>query len=175
MTSQYEQAYKKVWLGFGGNIGDVPHNMALALKKLVDSGDNKLLDVASLYKTPPWGKIDQPWFYNSCAVLLTKLDPHGFLDLCLKVELDLKRERVERWGPRTIDLDVLSFEGIDDFQSDRLTVPHPRMHERCFVLLPLAEIAPDLIVDGNKIIDLAQKCFDEKIEKLSIGKQWITL
>lgn len=175
MTIVAENSYKKVWLGLGGNIGDVPHNMAMALQKLIETPDNKLLDISSLYKTPPWGNIDQPWFYNSCALILTRLDPQSFLNQCLKVELSLKRERLERWGPRTIDLDILSFEGVAYFKSDSLTLPHPRISERCFVLLPLFEIAPDLEIGASKVSELIKKCMDEDIKKVSNGKEWIGL
>lgn len=173
MNVEAENPYKKVWLGLGGNIGDVPHNMAKALRKLIETPDNKLLDISSLYKTPPWGNVDQPWFYNSCALIHTRLDPQSFLDQCLKVELSLKRERLERWGPRTIDLDILSFEGVEYFKSDSLTLPHPRISERCFVLLPLVEIAPDLKIGVHKVCDLIKKCVNEDIEKVSNGKEWI--
>lgn len=173
MSEIEEKSFKKVWLGLGGNIGDVAHNMTMAIKKIIATADNQLLDVSSLYKTPPWGNIDQPWFYNSCALFKTRLDPQGFLKLCLEIELDLKRRRLERWGPRTIDLDILSFEGVEQFQNDSLTLPHPRIGERCFVLLPLVEIAPDLKIGKDRIKDLVKKCGNEEIEKVSIGKEWL--
>ena len=92
--------------------------------------------MSPVYKTPPWGVTDQPWFYNAAAEIRTSLDPEALLDLVLDTELRLKRVRRERWGPRVIDIDVLAYEGVGE-REGRLTLPHPRMTERAFVMVPL--------------------------------------
>lgn len=137
-------------IGLGGNIGDPARAMADALQVIDGRDDCDVVAVSPLYKTPPWGKLDQDAFVNSCALVETTLDPHALLDLCLSIERSMKRVRTERWGPRTIDIDVLVYEDavIDE---EGLQVPHPRMTQRGFVLLPLAKIAPELIVEGRSI------------------------
>ncbi len=139
-------------LGLGGNIGDPPSAMAYALTHIDRHLDCAIVSVSRLYQTPPWGKTDQPDFFNCCAVIRTRLEPHALLDVCLAIERDMKRERIERWGPRAIDIDILTF---DDRRSNdpQLVLPHPRMTERAFVLVPLADIAPHLEVDGLTICD----------------------
>ena len=97
--------------------------------------------VSCVYKTPPWGLINQPWFFNCCVEIQTSLSPYILLNFCQAVEKQGNRERKVRWGPRTIDVDILVFDGVE-MDEERLTIPHPRMLERAFVLIPLAEIAP---------------------------------
>ena len=103
--------------------------------------------VSSILETEPWGRTDQPRFLNAVAELETGLDPAALLDRLLEVERDLGRVRLERWGPRTIDLDLL-LHGDRRVQMGGLTVPHPRLHERRFVLEGLAELCPDRVVPG---------------------------
>ncbi|WP_281374796.1 2-amino-4-hydroxy-6-hydroxymethyldihydropteridine diphosphokinase [Aureimonas mangrovi] len=134
------------YLGLGGNIGDPAATMAKALRALSRDGAIQIAAVSRLYRTPPWGKLDQPAFLNACARIETDLSPEPLLERCLATEHALKRERIERWGPRTIDIDILLL-GTARFSSARLTLPHPRITERAFVLIPLAEIAPDLVVE----------------------------
>ncbi|MGB8818879.1 MAG: 2-amino-4-hydroxy-6-hydroxymethyldihydropteridine diphosphokinase [Rhizobiaceae bacterium] len=130
--------------------------MRSALKALDTHADCKVLRVSSVWKTPPWGVTDQPDFLNACAAVSTTLEPRAFLNLCLSVETDLKRVRDQRWGPRSIDIDILFF-GDRKIEEPGLTVPHPRIAERAFVLVPLAEIAPQLPLGGISIADLAKK------------------
>lgn len=137
-------------LGLGGNLGDPEATMRQALQAIDARSDTSVIAVSRLYRTPPWGKTDQPAFVNACAAVETELGPRALLDLCLATERALKRERRERWGPRTIDLDVLDHGGAA-YEDGDLTLPHPRMGRRAFVLVPLAEIAPDLMVDGVEI------------------------
>jgi 2-amino-4-hydroxy-6-hydroxymethyldihydropteridine diphosphokinase len=108
--------------------------------------------VSRLYSTPPWGKTDQADFFNCCALVETTLEPEALLDICLDIEREMKRVRLERWGPRTIDIDILTY--ADRLQAtEKLELPHPRMTERGFVMMPLADIAPDMIVNGMAVRD----------------------
>ena len=118
--------------------------------------------MSSFWRTPPWGKIDQPDFINACAKVSTRLEPRAFLELCLQTEQALKRVRNERWGPRSIDIDVLFF-GDRSIAEEGLVIPHPRIAERAFVLVPLAEIAPDQTLNGETISERAQEISREGI------------
>ena len=146
----------RAYLGLGGNLSDPRSTMAAALDVLNRDPGVDVAEVSSLYRTPPWGKTDQPDFLNAVAGLDTTLSPRGLLDLCLSTEQGLKRVRQERWGPRVIDLDLLWFGGRA-IEEEGLTVPHPRMIERAFVLEPFAEIAPELELFGKSVAEwLAQ-------------------
>jgi 2-amino-4-hydroxy-6-hydroxymethyldihydropteridine diphosphokinase len=160
-----------VYLGLGGNVGDPVTSMAVALRSLGER-DDVIVDAASrLYKTPPWGKTDQDWFFNACAVLTTKLEPEALLDLCLEIERSMKRVRMERWGPRTLDIDILAYDSIE-MASERLTLPHPRMHERGFVLMPLADLAPDFTISGRSVQDWLEVTDKTGIEAVSNDRNW---
>ena len=106
--------------------------------------------MSSLYRTPPWGKTDQPDFINAAAEIRTSLEPRALLALCLDAEHELKRVRQERWGPRIVDIDILAF-GDRVIREAGLEIPHPRILERAFVLVPLAEIAPELEILGSSV------------------------
>jgi len=162
---------RQAFLSLGGNIGEPARAMAAALRML-DAGEGTgVTAVSSLYRTPPWGKTDQPDFINAAAALDTSLSPRQLIELCLASERALKRERRERWGPRVIDIDILTF---GDLQVDEpgLQIPHPRMLERAFVLVPLAEIAPQLIVSGKAVADWLGAIDAAGIEKLPGGEAW---
>ncbi len=141
-------------LGLGGNLGDVTDAFAGALKRLSQADGVKLLRLSSVYRTPPWGVTDQPDFLNMAALVSTRLTPRALLELCLTLERDAGRERIQRWGPRTLDIDVLTYGDITMAEPD-LTIPHPRIAERAFVLIPLAEVAPGLKVSRETIAHLA--------------------
>ncbi|CAN7534747.1 2-amino-4-hydroxy-6-hydroxymethyldihydropteridine diphosphokinase [Mesorhizobium sp.] len=160
-----------VYLSLGGNLGDPAKSMGAALRMLDADADTRVTGVSSLYRTPPWGKLDQPDFLNAAAEISTGLAPRALLDLCLDAERKLKRVREERWGPRLIDIDILVF-GDRVIHETGLEVPHPRMLERAFVLAPLAEIAPGLIVDGRSITDRLVAVDSSGIERLSSGREW---
>lgn len=145
--------------------------MATALRHLDADDRTEVVAVSSLYRTPPWGKTDQPDFLNAAAELSTSLAPRELLALCLEVERRLKRVREERWGPRLIDVDILTF-GDYAIHEVGLDVPHPRMLERVFVLAPLAEIAPDLVVAGGSVRERLQAMDAAGIEKLASGRDW---
>ncbi|BBF94185.1 2-amino-4-hydroxy-6-hydroxymethyldihydropteridine diphosphokinase [Blastochloris tepida] len=140
-------------LGLGGNLGDVPATLDRALVLLAEGGVRPLR-VSSDWLTPPWGLIDQPMFVNRCALVETTLTPRALLETALGVErrLGRVREAGPRWGPRPIDIDILAY---DDLNLDEpgLVLPHPRLFERAFVLVPLAEIAPDRVIAGRRVGD----------------------
>jgi 2-amino-4-hydroxy-6-hydroxymethyldihydropteridine diphosphokinase len=152
-------------LGLGGNIGEVRRAIAGALACLAAAPGVELLKTSSLYRTAPWGPIPQPPFLNLAARVKTTLSPHQLLDLCLAIELAAGRLRAERFGPRTLDIDILTF-GDLVFSDERLTLPHPRLTERAFALTPLAEIAPDLVVEGMRVEEAALRLGRTGIERI---------
>jgi len=160
-----------VYLSLGGNLGDPAKSMGAALRMLDADADTRVTGVSSLYRTPPWGKLDQPDFLNAAAAVSTGLAPRALLDLCLDAERKLKRVREERWGPRLIDIDILVF-GDRVIHETGLEVPHPRMLERAFVLAPLAEIAPGLVVGSRSIADRLVAVDIAGIERLPSGRDW---
>lgn len=161
-------------LGLGGNIGDAAAAMARALRELDAHGDCRLMAVSNLYRTPPWGKTDQADFFNCCALVETALPAPALLELCLNIEKGMKRVRTERWGPRTIDIDVLTF-GNQSIVTESIEVPHPRMTERAFVLMPLADIAPDLQVRGKSVREWLQQADKSGIVSANEKREWWTL
>lgn len=155
-------------LGLGSNLGDPKSNLEAAIS-LLDASDNiTVIARSSDYRTPPWGPVPQDDYRNSCALIETSLPPRALLDRCLEIERQLGRVRDIRWGPRLIDIDVLIY-GTDTVDEDSLTIPHPRMGERAFVLIPLAEIWPDApIGDGRTAIEALKTCPDQDgVVKLS--------
>ena len=160
-----------VYLSLGGNLGDPAASMATALRLLDADESTRVIAVSSLYRTPPWGKLDQPDFLTATAEISTTLTPRALLDLCLEAERKLKRVREERWGPRLIDIDILVF-GDRIIHETGLEVPHPRMLERAFVLAPLAEIAPELAVGGRSVSERLGAVDILGIERLASGRDW---
>ncbi len=145
--------------------------MAAALRQLDEQDNVRLVQVSALYRTPPWGRTDQPDFLNAVAEIETGLPPRGLLELCLETERVLKRERHERWGPRVIDIDILTY-GQERVSEKDLEVPHPRMLERAFVLVPLAELAPDLVIHGSPVKDHLDRLDASGIEQISDDREW---
>jgi 2-amino-4-hydroxy-6-hydroxymethyldihydropteridine diphosphokinase len=139
---------ERAFVGLGANLGDREGTIREALRLLDAHEDVTVAAVSTLRETDPVGVVDQPRFLNGAAALDTDLAPRALLDLLLDVERDLGRVRAERWGPRTIDLDLLLY-GLAVVDEPGLTLPHPRLHERRFVLEPLAELAPGLKVPGH--------------------------
>ncbi len=162
---------ERAFLSLGGNLGDPAKTMATALHMLDAEGGTRVVAVSSLHRTPPWGKVDQPDFLNVTAEVATSLSPLELLELCLEVERKLKRVRVERWGPRLIDIDVL-LHGESNVSDVGLEIPHPRMLARAFVMVPLAEIAPDLKLAGKLAADWATELDRTGIERLDSGRDW---
>jgi len=138
---------KIVYLSLGSNLGDRQVNLRNAIGRLLELGD--VLEVSSLYDTEPVEFTDQPWFLNCAVAVRTDLIPHEFLAGILSIEHAMGRERTQPKGPRLIDIDILLF-GAAHINTPQLTIPHPAMAERRFVLEPLAEIAPDVKVPLQK-------------------------
>lgn len=152
MSSLQPEPKARAFIGLGGNLGNPREAMRAALKALDGEPSTDVVRVSSLYRTPPWGRTDQPDFLNAVAELRTELPPRGLLSLCLSAEASLRRVRGERWGPRSIDLDILLYDALE-IDEEGLRVPHPRMLERAFVLAPLAEIAPDLTIRERTVAE----------------------
>ena len=134
-------------IGLGGNLGDAATTLRQAIEVLGALPGTRLLRASRLYRTPAWGMTAQPDFINAVAVVETTLAPIALLEHLLAIERRFGRVRVEgeRWGPRTLDLDLL-LHGEAQLDVPGLLLPHPRLHERAFALLPLAEIAPDAVI-----------------------------
>ena len=138
---------KKAVIGLGTNIGDRKENILNAYSALEKVPGIHLLRNSSVWETEPWGYEDQPSFYNSVIEIATDLPPHALLGVCLGIEAALGRIRSFKNGPRIIDLDLLIYEGAE-IGDENLTVPHPRIGERAFVLVPLSELFPDMNIYG---------------------------
>lgn len=139
-------------LSLGSNVGEKATNLRLAQTLIATSEDVEVHRASRHYVTQPWGNEDQDLFLNACLMGTTTLRPHAFLRLCKTTELQIGRVPGERWGPRLIDIDILTH-GDVPMSSLELTLPHPEIFNRVFVLKPLAEIAPDLKIDGISIAD----------------------
>ncbi|KQV81660.1 2-amino-4-hydroxy-6-hydroxymethyldihydropteridine diphosphokinase [Rhizobium sp. Root1220] len=166
-----ERVFQTATLGLGGNIGDPVHAMAVGLRALDERQDCRVLAVSRLFRTPPWGKTDQSHFFNACARVETTLAAEALLDVCLDIERGMKRERVERWGPRTLDIDILTYADLVQ-EAPKLDLPHPRMTGRGFVLLPLADFAADLLVEGWTIREWLSRADIQGIEVADQNVDW---
>jgi 2-amino-4-hydroxy-6-hydroxymethyldihydropteridine diphosphokinase len=154
-------------LAFGGNLGEVRDTFDRALAMLCDGARLRLKARSSDYATPPWGVADQPTFVNRCIAIDTDLAPRDLLARVQAVEQALGRRRAQerRWGPRPIDIDILSYDDLTLDDGD-LTLPHPRLLERAFVLAPLAEIAPERVIAGRRVRDALAAVDATGIERL---------
>jgi 2-amino-4-hydroxy-6-hydroxymethyldihydropteridine diphosphokinase len=141
-------------IALGGNVGDVPATFDRAVTLLCDEKRVWLERRSSNFRTPPWGVSDQPPFVNAAITVTTTLSPQELLERMREIETHLGRNRAieQRWGPRTLDLDLLAYDDVT-LDTPELTLPHPRMFERAFVLVPLAEIAPERSIAGIRIGD----------------------
>ncbi len=138
----------RAYVGLGANLGPREVTLLRAVDLLAAADGVEIVAVSRLQDTEPVGVVDQPAFLNGAVALDTGLSPRGLLDVLLGVEQELGRVRAERWGPRTVDLDLLLY-GAETVDEPGLRVPHPRLHERRFALEPLAELDPDLVVPGR--------------------------
>jgi len=145
----------RVYLAIGSNLASPLEQVNAALSALAEIPESQLVAVSDFYRPPPLGPQDQPDYLNAAVALETALAPEALLDHTQRIELQQGRERkAHRWGPRTLDLDIMLF-GEMQIDTPRLTVPHYDMKNRAFMLLPLAQIAPDLrFPDGDKLSDL---------------------
>ncbi|WP_349985966.1 2-amino-4-hydroxy-6-hydroxymethyldihydropteridine diphosphokinase [Stenotrophomonas sp. WHRI 8082] len=140
----------EAWIGLGANLGDAEGSVRGALRALDGLADTTLLRASSLYATPAWGNEDQPPFVNAVACVQTTLPPLALLHALLALEQQFGRVRDPslHWGPRMLDLDILLY-ADQMIDLAELTVPHPFLHQRAFVLVPLAEVAPGLVLPGH--------------------------
>lgn len=154
-------------IALGGNVGDARATLGKAVDLFCDGTDVRLLARSADYRTPPWGDENQPPFINLCIAVETRLTPQTLLDRAQQVERAFGRDRTEerRWGPRTADLDILAYDDLT-LQSPSLTLPHPRLFERAFVLAPLAEIAPDRMIAGTRVREALARLDTAGIERL---------
>ncbi len=157
----------EAFIALGGNIGDVRATFDQAISLLCDDTDIRLMARSSNYRTPPWGITDQSPFTNAVIAVSTTLAPHTLLARAQACERALGRDRAreQRRGPRPIDLDVLAYDDVA-LNDATLTLPHPRLFERAFVLVPLAEIAPDRVIAGIRVSDALKRVDTAGIEKL---------
>ncbi|AGA67658.1 2-amino-4-hydroxy-6-hydroxymethyldihydropteridine pyrophosphokinase [Desulfitobacterium dichloroeliminans LMG P-21439] len=139
----------KAYLSLGSNLGDRGDYLEKSCLKLMAHPDIQVLKKSSIYETKPWGKTDQSDFWNQVLEIETSLTPLALLDYCQEVENSLGRERLIHWGPRTIDIDLLNYDN-KLWDDHRLILPHPRMEQREFVLAPLREIAPELVLPSGR-------------------------
>lgn len=135
---------EQVLIGFGSNLGDSMQICAAAVEQLKSHPLLRVIKTSSFYRTSPVLLEDQPWFINGVVLCETDLNPEELLGVMLGIEKDFGRDRQIRWGPRTLDLDLLAY-GDRQLHLPALTLPHPRLHERRFVLEPLLEVAPDWV------------------------------
>lgn len=145
----------RAYVALGSNLGDSRQHLLDAMTALAVLPRTEVIARSKFYRTPPWGVLDQPDFLNAVAMLETTLEPHALLDALLEIERAAGRSRNgERWGPRTLDLDLLHVVGRT-VHGERLTLPHPHIADRAFVLVPLNDVAPDLDIPGQgKVADL---------------------
>ena len=137
----------RAYVGLGANLGPREVTLLRAADLLAAADGVEVVAVAQLRETEPVGLVEQPPFLNGAVAIDTSLTPRALLDLLLEIERSLGRVRGERWGPRTIDLDLLAY-GDERVEEEGLHVPHPRLHERRFALEPLAELDPELEIPG---------------------------
>ena len=156
-------------LGIGGNIGNVLENIETVNSAVELLPETKIINRSSIYKTPPWGVTDQPDFFNQCLLIDTYLSPNALLGACLGIEATIGRIRKERWRERIIDIDLILYENIK-IESKELTIPHPRMMERAFVLIPLNEILCKNNVFGLDLKKILNEIDCTGIEKAKKGK-----
>lgn len=158
---QTSKPWVDAWIGLGGNLGAVKDTMHRAFDALDALPNTQLRKTSALYGSKPYGPVAQNDFINAVARVDTQLSPHDLLACLMSLERMAGRTRSERWGPRTLDLDVLLYGGAI-LNDEVLTVPHPGIPQRAFVLLPMLELNPNVVVAGKKT---AAMCFDELPEE----------
>jgi 2-amino-4-hydroxy-6-hydroxymethyldihydropteridine diphosphokinase len=151
----------RAFLCIGSNIENRASALRTAVERLNDVPSSRVAAASSIYETEPWGKADQAAFLNQAVEMETALEPERLLEFCKAIERGLGRRRTVKWGPRTIDIDILLYDGRI-LEGTALRIPHPRLRERRFALAPLAEIAPDAPVPGtgHTVAELLEACED---------------
>jgi 2-amino-4-hydroxy-6-hydroxymethyldihydropteridine diphosphokinase len=157
-----------VLIALGGNVGDVQATFQKAIANICGMTQAALLARSSDYATPPWGNESQAPFINACIEIETGLDPHALVFTLHKIEKKFGRDRAveQHWGPRTLDLDLIAYDDVS-IQKPELTLPHPRLFERAFVLMPLAEIVPDRLIAGRSIRAALAQLSTQGIQRLT--------
>jgi 2-amino-4-hydroxy-6-hydroxymethyldihydropteridine diphosphokinase len=170
-TRAASDALNRVFIGLGSNLNDPTAQVLAGFQALGEISDTALLARSGLYLSQPMGPVDQPAYVNAAAAIATRLRPHDLLDALQGIEQRHGRFRHpdRRWGPRTLDLDILVYSDWE-LADRRLTLPHPGIHLREFVLYPLAEIAPDICIPGRgRVRDLARAIPDRGIVRLAVS------
>jgi 2-amino-4-hydroxy-6-hydroxymethyldihydropteridine diphosphokinase len=158
-------------LSFGANLGAAKATFLNALGEISRRDIGRVTAVSSLWRTPPWGKKDQPDFYNACALIETKLSPRALLGALQQIERDLGRARAEKWGPRVIDIDIVAYDCLALDESDFI-LPHRQALERAFVLAPLAEIAPHMLLGATRVIEALARVDGADLSIAERGGGW---
>lgn len=143
-------------VALGSNLGDKAANIEGAIAHLEEGGAVRVVARSRNFATEPWGKTDQDWFVNACVAVATELPPRELLVRCKEIEREMGRVTIERWGPRIIDLDLLIYKDTVLNEPD-LILPHPHIAERAFVLAPLMDIAPDLVIKGHSVRQMYER------------------
>ena len=159
-------ASRRVWLGLGSNLEQPLAQLTRAIQALQALPDSRFLRCSSFYRSRPMGDVVQADFINAVAEIETTLSAIGLLDVLQGIEHAQGRQRLQHWGPRTLDIDILTY-GKEKIDNARLTVPHAGIMEREFVLYPLAELAPDLEIPGlGSVTDLLRSCPRSGLKRL---------
>ena len=156
-------------VALGSNLGDKAANIDRAIRLLTEGGDVRLLARSRDYATEPWGKTDQDWFVNAAIAVATDLTPRDLLVRCKEIERRMGRVATEKWGPRIIDLDLLVYRGIT-LDEPELRLPHPHIGARAFVLAPLMDIAPDLVIGGTSVRDMYEAIDASGVQPIAQSK-----
>ena len=167
MTKNNAQRWRPAYVGLGSNLQGPARQLENAIELLAAIPETRLVNHSSLYRSAPFGGIEQPDFVNATAALLTRLSARDLLEELQGIESRRGRERGDlRWGPRVLDLDLLVYSG-DTIDEPGLCVPHPGIAERNFVLLPLRDLAPDLSIPGlGRVASIAVNTAEPRIERI---------
>lgn len=160
------QGGTEIGLGLGSNVGNSASHIRRAAVLLASTGTVDRAILSSLYRTPPWGPVEQDWFVNACLWGRTTLAPAELLARVKALEVEIGRIETVRWGPRVIDIDILCY-GDMELESPDLVLPHREIMNRSFVLEPLAEIRPDLTIRGHPLAELIARLGDQGIVRLA--------
>lgn len=161
---EIDRGWHTAYVAIGSNMGDKEENLNSAIELINSAAFNEVIKVSKFYETKPVGYLEQDNFLNGALEVKTLLSPRKLMQFLLEKEEDLKRERIIKWGPRTIDLDILLYDNLITCEEE-IIIPHPRMHERLFVLKPLSDIAPYIMhpILNKRIIELSNMQSEEEI------------